>query len=249
MKRLFERGYHSPLDSETAPVFSSASAPKNNGTTLKFPNVARRLPTLANHCFIVGEAKRADVIWSEGDFLALCEHMLNENPPNHFLTAWLDKGTGQARFAKAPIRGRADKHASWTWSTITGKAKAKTAIGFYPSNPRNKTRWAAIDFDAHNGEHEQARKRSLEAFHLLLQQPQLHLILCASGNGYHLFIYARELYPVGQWIVLLKQVCEWVGVPIADGVCEIFPNERAEAQRTGKGIRAPGVWNPKTGTF
>jgi hypothetical protein len=223
--------------------------PQNNGTTLKLSNTARRLPTLKNHCFIIGEAKRANVIWSEGDFLALCEHMLNENPPNHFLTAWLDKGTGQARFAKAPIRGRADKHASWTWSTITGKAKAKTAIGFYPSNPGNKTRWAAIDFDAHNGEHEQARKRSLEAFHLLLQQPQLHLILCASGNGYHLFIYARELYPVGQWIVLLKQVCEWVGVPIADGVCEIFPNERAEAQRTGKGIRAPGVWNPKTSTF
>jgi hypothetical protein len=41
---------------------------------------APRLPRLANHCFIVGEAKRADVIWSEGDFEALCEHMLNENP-------------------------------------------------------------------------------------------------------------------------------------------------------------------------
>jgi hypothetical protein len=48
--------------------------------------------------------------------------------------------------------------------------------------------------------------------------------------------------------VLLKQVCEWIGVPIADGTCEIFPNERAESQQTGKGIRAPGTWNPKTGT-
>ena len=51
---------------------------------LKLSN-AGRLPTLANHCFIVGEAKRADVIWSEGDFKALCEHMLNENPLAHFL--------------------------------------------------------------------------------------------------------------------------------------------------------------------
>lgn len=175
--------------------------------------------------------------------------MLNENPPDHFLTAWLDKGTGQARFAKAPIRCRADKRASWAWSTITGKAKAKTSIGFYPSNPEKRSRWAAIDFDAHDGEHDQARKRSLEAFSLLLRQPQLHLILCASGNGYHLFIYTRELYPVGQWIVLLKQVCEWIGAPIRDGVCEIFPNERAESQRTGKGIRAPGTWNPKNDTF
>jgi hypothetical protein len=215
---------------------------------LKLSNTAR-LPTLANKCFIVGEAKRADVIWSEGDFLALCEHMLNDNPPEHFLSVWIDQVSGQARFAKAGRSYRADKRSSWAWTTITGKAKVQTSIGFYPSNAERKSRWAAIDFDAHNGEHEQARKRSLEAFSLLLQQPQLHLILCASGNGYHLFIYTREFYPVSQWILLLKQLCEWIGVPIADGTCEIFPNERAESQRNGKAIRAPGTLNPKTGTF
>jgi hypothetical protein len=48
------------------------------------------LPTLANNCYIVGEAKRADVIWSEGDFKALCEHMLNENPLSHLLNVWID---------------------------------------------------------------------------------------------------------------------------------------------------------------
>ena len=69
---------------------------------LKLSN-AGRLPTLANHCFIVGEAKRADVIWSEGDFKALCEHMLNDNPPDHFLSAWTDKASAQPRFAKAAI--------------------------------------------------------------------------------------------------------------------------------------------------
>jgi hypothetical protein len=211
---------------------------------LTLSNTAR-LPTLANHCFIVGHAKRADVIWSEGDFLALCEHMLNENPPNHFLAAWIENG--EAKFAKAPIRSRADKRASWAWATITGKAKPQTAVGFYPSNAEQKSRWAAIDFDAHNGEHEQARKWSLEAFSLLREQPQLYLILCPSGNGYHLFIYSRELYPVSQWIPLLKTVCEWIGVPIADGTCEIFPNERAASQRYGKAIRAPGTLNPKTG--
>ena len=210
---------------------------------------AGRLPTLANQCFIVGGAKRADVIWSEGDFKALCEHMLNDNPPDYFLSAWIDKASAQPRFAKAQRWSRADKRASWAWATITGKAKVQTAVGFYPSNAEQKSRWAAIDFDAHNGEHEQARKRALEAFSLLLQQPQLYLILCASGNGYHLFIYTHELHPVGRWIALLKQVCEWIGVPIADGTCEIFPNERAESQRTGKAIRAPGTLNPKTGTF
>jgi hypothetical protein len=223
------------------------SSPDNGKALTLSPGA--RLPGLANHCFVVGEAKRADVIWSEGDFLALCEHMLNENLPNHFLRVWIDKASQQPRFAKAPIRFSADKHAGWTWKTITGKAKVQTSIGFYPSNRQGQSRWAAIDFDAHNGEHEQARKRSLEAFSLLLKNPQYYLILCASGNGYHLFIFTRELYPVGQWIVLLKQVCAWIGAPIADGTCEIFPNERAETQPTGKGIRAPGTLNPKSGTF
>ena len=174
--------------------------------------------------------------------------MLNDNPPEHFLSVWIDQVSGQARFAKARRSYRADKRASWAWTTITGKTKVQTSIGFYPSNAERRSRWAAIDFDAHNGEHEQARKRSLEAFSLLLQQPQLHLILCASGNGYHLFIYTRELHPVSRWIALLKQACEWIGVPIADGTCEIFPNERAESQQNGKAIRAPGTLNPKTGT-
>ena len=203
---------------------------------LNLSDAARGLPTLANNCFIVGEAKRADVIWSEGDFLALCEHMLNENPPNHFLAAWRDKANGGARFAKAGIRCRADKRASWAYATIVGRAKSPTSIGFYPTNAESQSRWGAIDFDAHNGEHDQARKRSLEAFSLLLQHPQLHLILCASGNGYHLFIYTHELHPVGRWIVLLRQVCEWIGVPIADGTCEIFPNERAESSALVRGF-------------
>jgi hypothetical protein len=47
----------------------------------------------------------------------------------------------------------------------------------------------------------------------------------------------------------LKQLCELIGAPIADGSCEIFPNERAESQPVGKAIRAPGTWNPKTNTF
>jgi hypothetical protein len=54
---------------------------------------------------------------------------------------------------------------------------------------------------------------------------------------------------IGRWIPLLKQVCEWIGAPIADGSCEIFPNERAESQPCGKAIRAPGVWNPKNNSF
>jgi hypothetical protein len=214
---------------------------------LDLTETGKQLPTLANHFFIVGEGDRADVIWSEGDFLALCEHMLNENPPNHFLAVWIDKN-GKPQWAKAPTRSRADKRAGWAWDTITGKAKAQTSIGFYPTNDNKESRWGAIDFDAHNGEYDRARKWSAEAFRFLQQQPQQpYLILSASGQGYHLHIITREFYPIGKWIVLLKTVCDWIGAPIADGTCEIFPGERTESKRCGKGIRAPGTLNPKTG--
>lgn len=214
---------------------------------MSLPSLAEKLPSLANKCYLVGDGQRANIVWSEGDFLALCEHMLNGNPLTHFLAAWRDRTTGCARFAKA-ARARADKRAKWAWSSISGKSEAKTSIGFYPSNGDGESRWAAIDFDAHDGEKERARQWSLRAFELLLQHPQLYLVLCASGNGYHLFIFTRELYAIGEWIVLLRQVCNWLGAPISDGICEIFPNERAESQRCGRGIRAPGTLNPKTGT-
>jgi hypothetical protein len=210
-------------------------------------NAARKLPTLQNHFFIVGEGDRADVIWSEGDFLALCEHMLNENPPNHFLAVWIDK-CGKPQWAKAPPRSRADKRSRWAWHTITGKAKVQTSIGFYPTNDRKESRWGAIDFDAHNGEYDRARKWSVDAFRFLQRQPQQpYLILSASGQGYHLHVITREFYPVGKWIVLLKTVCDWIGAPITDGSCEIFPSERAEVRQFGKAIRVPGTLNPKTG--
>jgi hypothetical protein len=89
---------------------------------LKLPDAARRLPTLANNCYLVGEAKRADIIWTEGDFLALCEHMLNDNPPEHFLSVWIDKESREPQFKKPSFRYRADKRARWAWATVTEKA-------------------------------------------------------------------------------------------------------------------------------
>ena len=59
-----------------------------NGTALKLCTSAR-LPILANRCFIIGEAKRADVIWSEGDFLALCEYMDGERPRHLYQLEYL----------------------------------------------------------------------------------------------------------------------------------------------------------------
>src|ERR1051325_5502781 len=202
---------------------------------------------LANRCCIVGRGRRADLVGTLPEFLVLLEHMLNGNDPTHFLSGWWDSVAGRVRFAKTR-HAHADEQGRWAWDSIIGKAKTKTSIGFYPSNQDGKTRFGAIDFDAHNGEYKRARKWSLAAFRLLLSHPQLYLVLCTSGGGgFHLFIFTRDFHPVGTWVGLLKEVCQMIDAPIMDGVCEIFPNERTEFQPVGRGIRAPGTVNPKTG--
>ena len=187
-----------------------------------------------------------DTFLTKQQFLSLAEHMGNGNPLSHFLTVWRD-GDGSAKFAKAKPHKRADMQASWTWDTITGKSKRKTSMGLYPKNQDNQSTWGALDFDAHSGDDELARSRSIRAFSLLLEYRDRYLLLSASGRGYHVFIFAREPRPVAEWTHLLKDTCESVGAPIQDGVCEMFPNERTEKQPTGRAIRMPGSFNPSTG--
>jgi hypothetical protein len=187
-----------------------------------------------------------DTFLTKQEFLALVEHMGNGNPVSHFLTVWPDDD-GSARFAKAKPHKRADVQASWTWDTITGKSKCKTSMGLYPKNQDNHSTWGALDFDAHSGNDELAKNRSIRAFSLLLEYRDRYLLLSASGRGYHVFIFAREPRPVAEWTNLLKDTCESVGAPIQDGVCEMFPNERTEKQEVGRAIRVPGSFNPSTG--
>jgi len=180
------------------------------------------------------------------EFVSLVEHMCNGNPVSHFLTIWRDDD-GSARFAKAKAHKRADTHASWAWDTIIGKSERKTSMGLYPKNQDNESTWGALDFDAHSGDDELAKTRSIRAFSLLLEYRDRYLILSASGRGYHVFIFAREPRPVSEWTHLLKDTCESVGAPIQDGICEMFPNERTEKQEVGRAIRVPGSFNPSTG--
>jgi hypothetical protein len=193
---------------------------------------------------LLGEGSRADRIWTRDEFLRLCDLMRNDNPHNEFLHVYCDQ-TGAARFVKAK-RAQADRRALWSWDTITGQAKHKVAIGFYPWNSRGQSRWAAIDFDAHDGEADRAKAFAIAAFQILHRRQELHLILATSGSeGWHLFVFSAEFHPVENWVRLLKQVVDQIGAEIRSGVCEIFPNETRSGSRP-HAIRAPGTWNPKT---
>ena len=188
-----------------------------------------------------------DALWTKDEFVRLVKHMANDNPISHFLVAWTDDDA-KAQYSKADPHRRADAHASWTYDTITGKAKHKTSMGLYPKNKTNQSTWGALDFDAHeHGQDELAKNRAIRAFTLMLEYRDRYLILSASGRGYHVFILANELRPVAEWTHLLKDTCESIDAPIQDGVCEMFPNAGTVNQKVGRGIRIPGSYNPSTG--
>ena len=97
---------------------------------------------LATNCVLIGHGSKADCVWTRDEFLTICEHMLNGNPPTDFLLVYRDK-ENRPKFAKAKT-AKAGRRASWSWDTITGRAKSRVGIGFYPWNKDGETRWAAI---------------------------------------------------------------------------------------------------------
>jgi hypothetical protein len=207
----------------------------------------RALPTLLTDCVIVGHAKKADVVFTPPRWFAACVHMMNENPENFFLMAYRDKD-GNPKFAKS-YNVKVEERAAWAWDTITGKAKLPASIGFYPTNAKRQSRWAAMDFDSHDGDHARARDFAHKAFALLIREPQLYVALCTSAgdpehSGFHLFIFAAEFFPVEEWTRLLKQVAAQIDAPIQPGVCEVFPDD---CKGIGRAIRALGTYNFRSG--
>ena len=193
---------------------------------------------------LIGEGSRADRIWTRDQFVRLCDLMRNGNPVDEFLHVYCDT-KGSPRFAKAKSRD-VEKRITWAWDAITGRAEHKVGIGFYPWNAHGQSRWAAIDFDAHNGGAVRARNFALAAFTILRRRSEFHLILATSGSdGWHLFVFAGEFHPVENWVRLLKRVADQIGADIKSAICEIFPNETRSRCRP-HAIRAPGTWNPKT---
>jgi hypothetical protein len=193
---------------------------------------------------LIGEGSRADRILTRDEFLQLCDLMRNDNPPDEFLRVYRDS-EGAPHFVKSKS-AKVQKIITWSWDTITGRANHEVAIGFYPWNSRGQSRWAAIDFDAHDGGADRAKAFAVAAFQILHRHPELHLILTTSGSGgWHLFVFSAEFHPVENWVRLLKRVVDQIGAELRSGVCEIFPNETRSGSRP-HAIRAPGTWNPKT---
>jgi hypothetical protein len=198
----------------------------------------------APNAILIGQGQPADCVWTREQFVLLCNLMRNDNPADEFLRVYCDSD-GVSHFVKSKS-SKLEQIVSWAWDSITGRAKHKVGIGFYPWNRWNTSRWAAIDFDAHDGGATRAKELAVAAFQILHKYPQFSLILATSGSeGWHLFVFGADFYPVTDWVRLLKQIVDSIGADVRTGICEIFPNETRTGSRP-HAIRAPGTWNPKT---
>jgi len=193
---------------------------------------------------LIGEGSPADRIWTRQDFVQVCNLMRNDNPADEFLRVYRDS-EGASHFVKSKS-AKVNQITTWSWDTIRGRAKHKVAIGFYPWNHRGESRWAAMDFDAHDGGAARAKALAIAAFQILQKCPQFSLILTTSGSeGWHLFLFSEQFHPIAEWVLLLKRIVDRIGTELRTGICEIFPNETRNGSRP-HAIRAPGTWNPKT---
>lgn len=192
------------------------------------------------------QAKAANVVWTRQEYTNLCDHLHNENAPTHFVMGFRKKDGSKnyVRSKTLPV----ERAISWGWSSIIGTAKRKLAFVPYSTNDRQQSRWGGMDFDAHDGTTDRARELAFAAFRCLLNYPEFSVILEMSGSGgWHVWAISAEFHDTQDWVRLLKSVASTIGATIAAGICEIFPPD-SQPSRFGKGIRAPGCWNPATDT-
>ena len=193
------------------------------------------------------QPQRANALLTKRQWTSLCLHLHNGNDAHGFVMGFRKDGAKKyTRSKNLPV----DRAISWAWSTIEGKSKPGRELAFVPysTDSERKSRWAGMDFDAHHGDAERARKFAFAAFQHLLES-ELFVILETSGSGgWHVWIVAKEFRPVERWIKFLKQIAAAIGAPVQAGICEIFPPDTT-SNGFGKGMRAPGCWNPSTETF
>lgn len=189
------------------------------------------------------QGKAANEVWTFEQWDSLCRHLHNMNDDTRFVMGFRGND-GSKEYVRSKNLALSTV-VPWAWDSIKGQPKRKVAFVPYSQNAERKSRWGAFDFDAHDGGGERAKNFAIDAFRELLNVEDLFIILESSGSaGWHVFGITKEFRGVGDWVRLFKEVASRIGAPVEAGVCEIYPPEGAETLAYGKGVRAPGCWNP-----
>lgn len=188
-------------------------------------------------------------VWTREQWFALAWHLHNGNGQFDFILGWFgvntrNGGRPEPIYVKSK-RTLVAKAIPWAWGSLCGKGTKKIAVVFYSQNSAALSRWAGVDFDAHSGDPEEAdtaRRRAFDFFQASLNLDRIHLILEASGRGWHVWLLSKEFRPCRDWTALLAGKLAECGIPVTE--CELFPPPATEANPHGKGMRAPGCWSP-----
>ena len=188
------------------------------------------------------QGRTADLVWTKSEYERLARFLHNDNGQTQFVMAMRKDGRGH--FFKSR-RVTVERAISWSWRTITDEVAAdkKTTFVPYSQNSEGLSRWGCLDFDAHDGDHARARRHAFDAWQFLLNS-DLTVIIEATGGGWHLWCIAKEFRSVRDWTLFLRGVAKAIEAKVKPGICEVFPDDTGA--RHGKGVRAPGSWNPNT---
>lgn len=195
------------------------------------------------------QAQLACEVWTRDQWHTLAYHLHNGNGQFDFVLGWFDLDTKNGG-RPGPIyvkskRIQVAKAIPWAWSSLCGKGNKKVAVVFYSQNSAALSRWGGVDFDAHSGEPDEAetaRQRAFAFFQSILNVEGIHIILEASGRGWHVWLLSKKFRPCRDWTALLTEKLVENDIPV--GECELFPPPATEVNPFGKGMRAPGCWSP-----
>ena len=195
------------------------------------------------------QGKRALEIWTVQDLGRLWQHLQNGNGTFDWVMGFRDKATGAKKYVRSK-RVPVDRGISWALATVQGRKTPDKSLAFVPysTNAEQMSRWGGFDFDAHDGDAERARRLAFGAFQRLLNCESATILESSGSGGWHVWAIACDFKPVAHWIRLLKGIARDIGAPVESGVCEISPPDTL-SRGFGKGLRAPGAWNPGTNTF
>jgi hypothetical protein len=188
------------------------------------------------------QGKTADLVWTKSEYERLARFLHNDNGQTQFVMAMRKDGRGHF-FKSRKIT--VERAISWSWRTITDEVAPdkKTTFVPYSQNSEGLSRWGCLDFDAHDGDHARAQRHAFDAWQFLLNS-DLTVIIEATGGGWHLWCIAKEFRSVRDWTLFLRGVAKAIEATVKPGICEVFPDDTGA--RHGKGVRAPGSWNPST---
>jgi hypothetical protein len=170
-------------------------------------------------------------------------HLHGANGPTDYILGLRNQDVAEFHKARAFVFERVN---AWTIDAIEGRSVRPATFVPYCKDKDNFSTHAVMDLDEHDGDGERAERWAMAAFEALkIAVPEMCLILVRTGKGWHVWTIADTRLPCSYWVALLEKIVQDAGMELKPGSCELFPSANFASQKYGRGVRAPGSYNPK----